>query len=137
VLLAYRSGIFPMADSRDDPDIFWVEPKRRGICRSTGCALAFAGAHAAPRRFRDLQCGLCRGGGGLRRAAKRRSDDGESGGNLDQPRIAATYQKLHEMGHAHSVECWMADGEGATGWSAAFTAWASTGCSAAKACSAA
>jgi leucyl/phenylalanyl-tRNA--protein transferase len=51
VLLAYRSGIFPMADSRDDPDIFWVEPKRRGICRSTGCALAFAGAHAAPRRF--------------------------------------------------------------------------------------
>jgi leucyl/phenylalanyl-tRNA--protein transferase len=27
-------------------------------------------------------------------------------------RIAATYQKLHEMGHAHSVECWMSDGEG-------------------------
>ena len=31
VMLAYRSGIFPMADRRDDPDIFWVEPKRRGI----------------------------------------------------------------------------------------------------------
>jgi leucyl/phenylalanyl-tRNA--protein transferase len=31
LLLAYRSGIFPMADRRDDPDVFWVEPKRRGI----------------------------------------------------------------------------------------------------------
>ena len=29
LLLAYRSGIFPMADSRDDPEIFWVEPRMR------------------------------------------------------------------------------------------------------------
>ncbi len=31
LLLAYRSGIFPMADSRDDPDVFWVEPRLRAI----------------------------------------------------------------------------------------------------------
>ena len=31
LLLAYRSGIFPMADARDDPEIFWVEPRRRAI----------------------------------------------------------------------------------------------------------
>src|SRR3546814_4093109 len=31
LLRAYAVGVFPMADSRDAPDVFWVEPKRRGI----------------------------------------------------------------------------------------------------------
>ena len=31
LLHAYASGVFPMAESRDDPDVFWVDPKRRGI----------------------------------------------------------------------------------------------------------
>ena len=31
LLKAYASGIFPMADARDDPDTFWVEPKARAI----------------------------------------------------------------------------------------------------------
>ena len=31
LLRAYRIGIFPMSDARDDPEIFWVEPKRRAI----------------------------------------------------------------------------------------------------------
>ena len=31
LLLAYRSGIFPMADGRDDAEIFYVEPRRRAI----------------------------------------------------------------------------------------------------------
>lgn len=31
VLAAYAAGIFPMAEARDDPEVFWVDPKRRGI----------------------------------------------------------------------------------------------------------
>ncbi|MCC0023555.1 MAG: leucyl/phenylalanyl-tRNA--protein transferase [Hyphomicrobiaceae bacterium] len=31
ILRAYQAGIFPMADSADDPDIFWVSPEHRGI----------------------------------------------------------------------------------------------------------
>mgnify|MGYP000678165395 CR=1 FL=1 len=31
LLLAYRSGIFPMADTREDQDIFWVEPRDRAV----------------------------------------------------------------------------------------------------------
>ena len=31
LLKAYASGIFPMADRRDDPDSFWVEPRDRAI----------------------------------------------------------------------------------------------------------
>ena len=30
LLTAYRSGIFPMADSRTDEEIFWIEPRERG-----------------------------------------------------------------------------------------------------------
>ena len=31
MLHAYASGIFPMAENRDDPDLFWVDPRRRGV----------------------------------------------------------------------------------------------------------
>ncbi|MGG2477854.1 leucyl/phenylalanyl-tRNA--protein transferase, partial [Rhizobium sp. BR5] len=31
LLRAYAAGLFPMADSADDPELFWVEPEIRGI----------------------------------------------------------------------------------------------------------
>ncbi len=31
ILRAYRAGIFPMAESAEDADVFWVSPERRGI----------------------------------------------------------------------------------------------------------
>ena len=31
LLHAYQAGIFPMAESRDDSELFWVDPRRRGI----------------------------------------------------------------------------------------------------------
>ncbi len=31
LLRAYASGIFPMSESADDPDLFWVEPEQRGL----------------------------------------------------------------------------------------------------------
>ena len=31
ILKAYEKGVFPMSDSNDDPNIYWVEPKERGI----------------------------------------------------------------------------------------------------------
>ena len=36
LLTAYRNGIFPMADSRDDPELFWVEPRERAIIPLNG-----------------------------------------------------------------------------------------------------
>jgi Leu/Phe-tRNA-protein transferase len=35
LLQGYASGIFPMADSRDADELFWVEPRTRAIIRST------------------------------------------------------------------------------------------------------
>jgi leucyl/phenylalanyl-tRNA--protein transferase len=31
LLRAYAAGVFPMADNRDAPDVFWVEPQKRGV----------------------------------------------------------------------------------------------------------
>lgn len=31
LLTAYASGIFPMAEARDDPDVYWVDPRVRGV----------------------------------------------------------------------------------------------------------
>ena len=31
LLAAYAAGVFPMAESADDPELFWVDPHRRGI----------------------------------------------------------------------------------------------------------
>ncbi|MCW6510816.1 leucyl/phenylalanyl-tRNA--protein transferase [Lichenifustis flavocetrariae] len=31
LLRAYAAGLFPMAESADDPELFWVEPRLRGI----------------------------------------------------------------------------------------------------------
>jgi leucyl/phenylalanyl-tRNA--protein transferase len=31
LLKAYASGVFPMADSADDPEVFWVRPESRGV----------------------------------------------------------------------------------------------------------
>ena len=31
LLRAYASGVFPMSESSDDPEVFWVRPETRGI----------------------------------------------------------------------------------------------------------
>ena len=34
LLRAYRGGVFPMADHRDDPEVYWVEPRERATRRA-------------------------------------------------------------------------------------------------------
>ena len=40
LLRAYACGIFPMAESADDPTLFWVEPERRGVMPLDGFRIA-------------------------------------------------------------------------------------------------
>src|SRR5438045_7020409 len=46
LLHAYAAGIFPMAESAEDPELFWVDPTRRGI-------IPLDGFHV-PRRLRRV-----------------------------------------------------------------------------------
>ncbi|KUR73800.1 leucyl/phenylalanyl-tRNA--protein transferase [Novosphingobium fuchskuhlense] len=109
LLQAYRAGIFPMSDSRDDPDVYWVEPRMRAILPLEGFHLSRSLARTLRRgRFRvtcneafDAVIDAC---------AAPRLDAEDS---WISHRIAASYRELHRQGHAHSIETWQ-DGPGGT-----------------------
>lgn len=101
LLRAYARGVFPMANAANDPDIFWVEPAWRGVFPLD--------AFHVPRRLRRTL---------RRRPFQVRVDTAFAAvmdGCADRPAtwinatIRRLYTELHEMGHAHSVECWRGD----------------------------
>ena len=102
LLLAYRSGIFPMADSREDSEIFWVEPRERAIIPLGGFRLSRSLAKAV--RQERFEVSIDRDFAGVMKAcAGPRPDHPES---WISERIMASYRDLHDAGHAHSIECW-------------------------------
>jgi leucyl/phenylalanyl-tRNA--protein transferase len=111
LLLAYRSGIFPMADSRDDPDIFWVEPKRRAILPLDGFRCSHSLAKTLRRGRFTVTCNQAFAEVMQACAAPRSMgrNDG-TGETWISERITASYRAMHAEGYAHSLECWL-DGE--------------------------
>jgi leucyl/phenylalanyl-tRNA--protein transferase len=105
LMLAYRSGIFPMADHRDDPEIFWVEPRRRAILPLDGFHLSRSLARTLRRERFAVTCNTAFAAVMDACAAPRRDKEG-SGESWISHRIAASYQHLHGLGQAHSLECW-------------------------------
>ena len=98
LLRGYANGIFPMAESRDDPEIFWVDPKRRGI-------LPLDGFHMS----RSLARGMRRSAWTLRLdTAFEDVVDGcaDRADTWINPEIRSLYGQLHGAGHAHSFEIW-------------------------------
>ena len=98
LLRAYAAGIFPMAEGRDDPEIHWVDPRRRGI-------LPLDGFHIS----RSLRRTLLRSGWRVT-ADTAFAATVESCADRDETWINDTiftlYVALHRMGHAHSIEVW-------------------------------
>lgn len=107
LMLAYRSGIFPMADHREDPEIFWVEPRRRAILPLDGFHLSHSLARTLRRGRFTVTCDTAfaevMDGCAAPRPGDARSEEG--GESWISHRIAASYQRLHQLGHAHSIEC--------------------------------
>ncbi len=106
VLRAYASGIFPMADSATASDVFWVEPKKRGVLPLADFHLPTSLAKllkserftlTADRAF-DAVLAACA------EPVPGRTD------TWINPLIAQAYRALHARGQAHSVEAWTADG---------------------------
>ena len=101
MLRAYATGIFPMAESRDDANIFWVEPQVRGI-------MPLATFHV-PRRLKktirsDFDIRLDTAFADVLRLC------GEEGNVRPETWINGTIENavlgLFEMGFAHSIETW-------------------------------
>ncbi|MBB3033948.1 leucyl/phenylalanyl-tRNA--protein transferase [Alteriqipengyuania lutimaris] len=108
LLSAYRQGLFPMAESRRDQDIFWVEPRERAIIPIGEFHCSRSLARTIRREVFTIRVDSDFAATVLECAAPRRGKDGEGEGTWISGRIAASYQRLHEVGHAHSIECWQA-----------------------------
>jgi leucyl/phenylalanyl-tRNA--protein transferase len=102
LLAAYAAGIFPMAESADDAELFWVDPRRRGI-------LPLDAFHV-PRRLRrvvrqgsfEIRCDsafedIIRG---CAEATEKRPN------TWINDEIVRLYSALFARGAAHSVEAW-------------------------------
>ena len=102
LLRAYAAGIFPMADSRESRHLYWLDPEERGI-------LPLERFHVPRRLRRTVRQGLyeVRVDAAFRQVIARCAEQHE--GRPDSwinPDIEHLYAALHEMGTAHSVECW-------------------------------
>ena len=102
LLLAYRSGIFPMADAREDQEIFWVEPRRRAVLPLDGFHCSHSLAKELRRGTFNVTCNQAFAQVIAACAAPRR----ETGETWISGRITASYTELHALGQAHSIECW-------------------------------
>ncbi|MCP5074070.1 MAG: leucyl/phenylalanyl-tRNA--protein transferase [Rhodobacteraceae bacterium] len=100
LLQAYASGVFPMADSADDPEIFWVDPQLRGVIPLDG----FHISRSLARRIRrePFRITMNKDFTGVVDACANRSK------TWINQRIAQLYAQLHHMGFAHSLEVWEA-----------------------------
>jgi len=101
LLRAYACGVFPMAAGRDDPEVHWIDPRRRGV-------LPLDGFHLPHRLARTLR---------QQRFEVRVDADfegvlegcAEPGPGRDDtwinPIILRLMRQLFERGYAHSIEC--------------------------------
>src|SRR5499433_3864030 len=105
LLKAYACGIFPMAESADDPALYWIEPERRGI-------IPLESFHVPARLARTVRADR------FVVTCNTAFDAVITGCAEPQPgrqrtwinaRIRNLYRGLHEIGHCHSVEAYDGD----------------------------
>ncbi|QPL40823.1 leucyl/phenylalanyl-tRNA--protein transferase [Erythrobacter sp. A30-3] len=106
LLRAYRGGVFPMADHRSDPEVYWVEPRERAIIPLDGFRLSKSLKKVLRQDRFHVTCDT-RFADVIGECAAPREEHAES---WISHRIEASYRALHAAGHAHSIECWQ-DGE--------------------------
>jgi leucyl/phenylalanyl-tRNA--protein transferase len=97
VLRAYSIGIFPMAETADDPSIHWIEPKRRGIIPLDG--LHVSRSLAKLIRSDRFQVAIDTDFQSVIEACA--TTHGSTWINLP---IRSLFSELFDQGHAHSVE---------------------------------
>jgi leucyl/phenylalanyl-tRNA---protein transferase len=101
LLSAYAAGIFPMAETRDDPDVFWVDPRRRGIFPLDGFRVSRSLARRMRRHPPRVSINTA-----FADVVDACADRDETWINAEIRRL---YLDLHRMGHAHSLEVWEGD----------------------------
>ncbi len=102
LLRAYSAGIFPMAESRDDPDVFWVDPKERGILPLDAFHVPRSLRKTVRRKSFEIRCDTA-----FPQVIHACAEEMEARTETwINDKIIESYIELHEMGFAHSVESW-------------------------------
>jgi leucyl/phenylalanyl-tRNA--protein transferase len=106
LLRAYAAGLFPMAESADDPDIFWVQPEIRGVIPLDDFHISKSLAKTIRKRPFDIRFNTDFD----QVIAKCGEPAPDRPSTWINPMILMLYKELHRLGYAHSVEAWE-DGE--------------------------
>jgi len=105
LLQAYAAGVFPMAERADDPELFWVDPHRRGI-------IPLDKFHVPRRLQRVLRQGrfTVRADSAFAAVIRGCAEASETRPSTwINDEIIRLYTALFERGNAHSVECWQGE----------------------------
>ncbi len=102
LLRAYATGIFPMAEEADDPEVFWVRPERRGVIPLDSFHMPKSLQKTIRQGIFDIRLdsdfdGVIEGCA---------SGTGERARTWINRPIREAYRKLFEIGHCHTVEAW-------------------------------
>ncbi|MGD9741412.1 MAG: leucyl/phenylalanyl-tRNA--protein transferase [Dongiaceae bacterium] len=102
LLRAYACGVFPMAESRDDPEIHWIDPRQRGVLPLEGFHLSHRLARTIRQNRFEVRCDTAFEAvlEGCAEPAPGRVD------TWINPVILGLMRQLFDRGYAHSVECW-------------------------------
>lgn len=105
LLKAYACGLFPMAESADDPGLFWLEPEQRGI-------LPFDAFHLPRRLKRTIRNDVfeIRVSNDFQRVIDGCAEPmpGRQKTWINRE-IRRLYGELFDMGYCHTVEAWQED----------------------------
>lgn len=102
LLRAYSIGVFPMADSRAADDVYWVEPKKRGILPLNRFRLS----RSLAKTIRSDRFSVTADTAFSEVVAQCAASTSDRPDTWINPAIEIAYADLHRRGHAHSIETW-------------------------------
>jgi leucyl/phenylalanyl-tRNA--protein transferase len=104
LLKAYACGIFPMAESADDPQLYWIEPQARGVLPLDAVQIPRRLQRTIRQHPYDIRID-CSFEGVINGCAASRPGRRSTWIN---DRIRGLYRELSRLGYCHTVEAWQA-----------------------------
>lgn len=100
---AYTAGVFPMAESADDPALYWIEPDERGVIPLDRFHVSTSLRKAV--RHGSFETRIDTAFNEVIHACAEKTETRDV--TWINHRIVKLYQQLHKMGCCHSVETWL------------------------------
>ena len=102
ILKSYSLGVFPMSESFDDPNIYWINPKKRGVITINDFKIS-KNLKKEIKKKKFLITINKNFNAVIKNCAKKTKNRPSTWINKE---IIKLYSNLHKIGHAHSIEAW-------------------------------